>query len=161
MDTWWIDEPSVLGSENPSTEDLERLRARGFEVVISLLREHEQRPRYDVGRVLALGYVRHNIPVQDFHAPDLAQLEEFVDLIARLPPGAKVVVHCQAGIGRTGTFAAAYWITKGLPAGEAIQRIRHARQYAVETDEQVTALEEFARDRERQPSRPANPDDQP
>jgi atypical dual specificity phosphatase len=144
MDTWWIDEPTLLGSSNPSTEDLEALRAQGFQVLVSLLREHEQEPRYDLDRVLALGYVRHNIPVRDFHPPDLAQLAEFVDLIARYPPGTRAVVHCQAGIGRTATFAAAYWIAKGLTAEEAITKVRIARPQAVETSEQRTALEEFA-----------------
>ena len=147
MDVWWIDEPIVLGSSNPSTEDLETLRGRGFEVLVSLLREQEQSPRYDVARVLALGYVRHNIPVRDFHPPSLVQLEEFVDLMSRLRAKSKVVVHCQGGIGRTGTFAAAYWIAKGVPAAEAVSRIRKARPSAVETPEQVAALEEFARTR--------------
>ncbi len=144
MDTWWIDEPTLLGSGNPSTEDLEALRDQGFQVLVSLVREHEQPPRYDVERVLALGYVRHNIPVRDFHPPDLAQLAEFVDLIAQWPPGTRTVVHCQAGIGRTGTFAAAYWIAKGLTAAEAITKIRAARPHAVETSDQRMALEEFA-----------------
>jgi atypical dual specificity phosphatase len=114
------------------------------QVLVSLLREQEQPPRYDPERVRALGYVRHNIPVRDFHPPDLAQLAEFVDLLAHWPPGTRAGVHCQAGIGRPGTFAAAYWIAKGLTAAEAITRIRSARPHAVETSEQQTALEEFA-----------------
>lgn len=152
MDVWWIDEPIVLGSCNPSTGDLERLRAQGFGVLVSLLREQEQPPRYDVDRVLELGYVRRNIPVRDFHPPSVAELGEFVEFVSQLRAGSKVVVHCQAGVGRTGTFAAEYWIAKGLPAAEAIGKIRKARQYAVETQEQVAALEEFAETREAQRS---------
>lgn len=145
MDVWWIDEPIVLGSSNPSTEYLETLRVQGFEVLVSLLREQEQPPRYDVPRVLALGYVRRNIPVRDFHPPRVAQLEEFVDFVSQLRAGSKVAVHCEGGVGRTGTFAAAYWIAKGLPAAEAIRKIRKARPHAVETPEQVAALGEFAK----------------
>jgi atypical dual specificity phosphatase len=147
MDVWWIDEPVVLGSCNPSMEDLEALRTQGFSVSVSLLREQEQPPAYDVARVLALGYVRHNIPVQDFCPPSLAQLLEFVDLVTRLAAGSKLVIHCQAGVGRTGTFAAAYWIAKGLAAAEAMRKIREARPRAVETPEQAAALEEFAKAR--------------
>lgn len=99
-------------------------------------------------RMLALGYVRRNIPVRDFHPPTVGQLGEFVDFVSQLRAGSKVVVHCQGGVGRTGTFAVAYWSAKGLPAAEAIRKIRKARPYAVETPEQVAALEEFAKTRE-------------
>ena len=69
MDTWWIDEPYLLGSRNPSGSDLERLRRDGFSVLVSLLREKEQAPQYDIARATALGYVRYNIPVPDFSPP--------------------------------------------------------------------------------------------
>jgi hypothetical protein len=38
MDVWWIDEPAVLGSCNPSTEALEALRLEGFKVVVASFR---------------------------------------------------------------------------------------------------------------------------
>ena len=147
MDTWWIDEPWLLGSSNPTTADLEQLRAGGFTVVVSLLREDEQSPRYDPYRVLASGYTRHNIPVRDFQAPTIAQLIEFVELLRCASAGTKVLVHCAGGSGRTGMFAAAYWIAKGLSAAEAIDRVRRARPEAVETLEQRSVLEEFAASR--------------
>ena len=46
MDTWWIDNPHLLGSRNPTLADLEQLRRDGFEVLISLLKEDEQSPQY-------------------------------------------------------------------------------------------------------------------
>ncbi len=144
MDVWWIDEPVILGSSNPTTSDLEELRGQGFEVVVSLLREQEQPPNYDVARAVALGYERHNIPVRDFYPPSVAQLREFVDFVSGLG-SRKVIVHCQGGVGRTGTFAAAYRIAKGLAVAEAIGTIRQVRPHAVETPEQVAALVEFAK----------------
>jgi atypical dual specificity phosphatase len=144
VDIWWIDSPHVLGSENPTTADLQQLRREGFEVLISLLREQEQTPRYDVARVKELGFIRHNIPVRDFNPPTIEQLSEFIRLVEQLPGGTKIVIHCQAGMGRTGTFAAAYWIAKGLDVVEAIAKIRKARVYAIETIEQEAVLTEFA-----------------
>ena len=145
MDTWWIDEPHLLGSRNPTGEDLERLRRDGFVVLVSLLREDQQAPRYDIKRAMALGFVRHNIPVEDFCPPTVDQLEEFVKLVRGLPPGAKAIAHCEGGTGRTGTFAAAYWLAKGMTVSDAIARVRKSRRHAVETPEQEVALKEFAR----------------
>jgi len=144
MDTWWIDKPHLIGSRNPTLGDLEHLNQDGFGVLVSLLDEQEQSPKYDVNRAMGLGFVRHNIPVKDFHPPTVVQLEQFVDLVDGLPTGAKTVVHCEGGTGRTGTFAAAYWIAKGLTVADAIARVRKARPNAVETSKQEAALNEFA-----------------
>jgi hypothetical protein len=47
---WWVDEPRILGSSNPSDADLQELARERFTVLISLLKEDEQPPDYDVGR---------------------------------------------------------------------------------------------------------------
>ncbi|NIO22011.1 MAG: hypothetical protein GTN76_15095 [Candidatus Aenigmarchaeota archaeon] len=62
MSFWWIDEPLVLGSRNPTTEQLEQLYQEGFRSIISLLDEGEQSPAYDVGEVKAMGFERYSIP---------------------------------------------------------------------------------------------------
>ncbi len=144
MGTWWIDEPRLLGSSNPTDRDLERLRRLGFTVLVSLLPEEAQPPRYDVRRAAGLGFARFNIPVEDFRPPTVDQLEAFVRLVDSLPPDAKTIVHCEAGVGRTGTFAAAYWVARGLTVPEAVARVRQARPGAVETREQEAVLRQFA-----------------
>jgi len=144
MDRWWIDEPRLLGCGNPKTPELEALGLEGFTVIVSLLQEEEQPPGYGLARAQDLGFARHNIAVKDFSPPTASQLAQFVELIERLPKGAKVVVHCQGGSGRTGTFAAAYWITKGMVVSSAISHVREARQHAIETAEQEAVLADFA-----------------
>lgn len=144
MDVWWIDEARLLGSRNPTDADLEQLRRDGFGVLVCLLQEEDQAPRYDVARAVTLGFVRHNIPVKDFHPPRINQLQQFVKLIGGLPPGTKAIVHCEGGTGRTGTFAGAYWIAKGMTVSDAVVHVRRVRPHAVETPEQEAALKEFA-----------------
>ena len=51
-------------------------------------------------------------------------------------------------MGRTGTIIACYFVTKGLDAKNAIARTRRLRPASVETDEQVAAVEEYARAKE-------------
>src|SRR5262245_63348281 len=102
------------------------MRRDGFAVIVSLLCEKEQAPLYDIARAGSLGYVRHNIPMRDFSPPTVGQLEQFVKLVEESPAGTKMIVHCEGGTGRTGTFAAAYWITKGKTASEAITHVRKA-----------------------------------
>ena len=147
MATWWIDEPRLLGSSHPSDADLRRLYGEGVRVIVCLLDETEQPAKYDLAEAARLGYARHCIPVRDFHAPSLAQLRQFVNLFATAAPEDKVVVHCEGGTGRTGTMAAAYWISKGLSTSEAIAKVRTMRPHAVETDEQRAVLEQFEANR--------------
>lgn len=143
MGTWWIDEPFILGSSNPTDAELERLYSNGFRLLVCLLDEQEQSPRYDPLRALRLGYARQSIPVRDFHAPTVGQLKRFVDLVRSVGVKSKVIVHCEGGTGRTGTMAAAYWIAKGLRASQAIEKVRRVRPGAVEIDDQKAVLEEF------------------
>ncbi len=69
--SWWIDQPILKGSSNPTEIELAELAAEGFTLVISLLEESEQLPRYDPERLAGLGLRRVNLPVEDFHAPSL------------------------------------------------------------------------------------------
>jgi protein-tyrosine phosphatase len=66
-------------------------------------------------------------------------------LRARVRAGARVVVHCAAGLGRSGTIAACWLRAEGASADEAIARVRTARgPRTVETAEQVAFVRAFA-----------------
>jgi protein-tyrosine phosphatase len=124
--SWWIDEPLVTGSGNPSDEDLERLRAQGFRAAVSLLVEKDQPPRYDKKSAEDCGWSIHSIPIQEDHAPSLDQIRDFMTRLTGLSDGMKVLVFCESGKGRTACMGAAYWVTKGLTASAAIARITKA-----------------------------------
>lgn len=68
------------------------------------------------------------LPMLDFGlARDAAAFQAGIDeLAAALQGGEVALLHCAAGIGRTGTAAACLLKRLGLPAGEALRRVRAA-----------------------------------
>ncbi|GAA6001677.1 hypothetical protein JCM10207_002260 [Rhodosporidiobolus poonsookiae] len=97
-----------------------------------------------------------HLPVDDYQAPSLDQLHTFIRLTAE--EEGPVLVHCLGGIGRAGTFLAAYLIRYGnrrasldskgpaMTPEEALERLRAIRSGSVETDEQEEVLDEFFHD---------------
>ena len=133
--------PDRLGAMSlPRGEDLTLLREAGVTLLVSLLRGH---PSDEAVRRAGLRLLR--LPVPDFGVPSGEQLREFVaEVRAELAAGGKVVVHCVGGLGRTGTFIAAYLISEGRGAQEAIDFVRRRRPGSVETAEQEGALHDWA-----------------
>jgi len=84
--------------------------------------------------------------MRDHQMPDGETLERAARLVVDLTrSGKKVLVHCAAGKGRTGTVLAAYLILKdGISAEEAIRRVRSLRPGSIEPN-QEEGLKEWAR----------------
>jgi protein-tyrosine phosphatase len=140
---WWIQEPLLLATGNPTDELLAALRRHGFGVIVSLL-DDRQLPAYDIARATDAGWIRHKIPVADGGTPSVQQMDEFVQLVRTLPAGAKALVHCETGGSRSGVMGAAYWVDHGLPVAEAIARVCASNPEVQITPERKEALERFA-----------------
>ena len=140
----WIDKPLLAALARPSgSEDLTWLREHGIEVLLTLT---EDRLRRDW--IEDAGLLVYHEPLEDMEAPTQDQLDRAVSAIVRANERKMgVAVHCGAGLGRTGVVLAAYFVARGLSAGNAISRIRRLRPGSIETDEQAAAVELFARRR--------------
>lgn len=112
----------IMGLPGPSYMqwDLPSLRARGFSVVVSL-----QCERINTLEIEEAGFEHRKICVEDFASPTFEQIDEFVDFVSsQLGAGKKVLVHCFAGRGRTGTMLAAFLIQGGMHSDAAIREVR-------------------------------------
>lgn len=83
----------------------------------------------------------HHLPIPDGGVPDAlfesAWQSVGAELRHRLRRGERIVIHCKGGLGRTGTLAARLLVELGMPAEEAIDRVRVARPGAIENDAQA------------------------
>jgi atypical dual specificity phosphatase len=139
----WIAEGRLAAMAMPWPSDLPLLRKAGIRSVLSLCER-------GVGEIEDAGFRHLVLPVRDFHAPTARQLEEAVQFIdASLKAGGACVVHCGAGLGRTGTVAAAWLVRHGRSADAAIAEVRRRRPGSIETTEQEAAILAFAKAEER------------
>lgn len=138
----WIDDHLLGAMGRPgSPDDLLWLRRHGVQVLISLTEEPPDR-RW----VEDAGLLLFHVPVFDMEAPTQEQFDRCVNAIEKaLANKMGVVVHCGAGLGRTGAVLAAYLVRQGATAEAAISRIRALRPGSIETDEQEEAIVEFSR----------------
>ena len=102
----------------PSKAGYESLAANGVTTVVDL--RAEEGIKVDEEALGALGIERIHMPLRDGQAPSTAMVDRFLE-IARESKG-RVYVHCGAGVGRTGTMAAAYLVDRG--DASALQAVR-------------------------------------
>jgi ADP-ribosyl-[dinitrogen reductase] hydrolase len=88
----------------------------------------------------SLGIRWLHLPIVDFGIPDSRFEKQWntdgKELKKVLEDGGRVVLHCRAGLGRTGTIAARLLIEFGMDPRAAIAKVRQARPGAIQTREQ-------------------------
>ncbi len=111
------------------------------------------------------GIQLHTLPIPDMGAPSATAAANLcVDIDRWIQAGDVVALHCRAGLGRTGTLLAAYWLWRGhgsRTAVEAVDRIRYLNNNMIQSQEQIRFLEAFAQRLSQEPhSKPValNPD---
>ena len=130
LGTLWLS--SMPGRFETWQDFLAESRRAGLSLVVCLAPADEVAalsPLY--WRAIAEGSVPFrwlNLPMQNFGLP--ADMDDFrqgmAQAAASLRGGESVMLHCAAGIGRTGTAAACLLKCLGLPVEEAVQRVRDA-----------------------------------
>jgi len=103
-----------------------------------------ERPLNDE-QVKSWGFEYLFIPVKDFAAPTVDDMEKFVSFTNEmLKQNKAVVVCCGAGIGRTGTILAAYLVSTCSSPEDALRLVEEKRGIGVESHAQREAVYEYA-----------------
>ncbi len=85
-------------------------------------------------------------PIPDFGTPSsmLGLISLIENILAALEGGRTTVVHCRAGLGRTGLVVASCLVALGYSPEEAFAQVRTFRPGSVETLEQEAYVYQFA-----------------
>lgn len=142
--TWikWVMPDRLAGTRRPGLlrdldVDLEALHEAGFSVLVCL----EERVPYDLEVVRAFGFEFIHVPIADMQAPSVEALGATAALVKeRVERGSRVLVHCRAGLGRTGTVLAAVLVMGGLDVADAIREIRRTEPRFIQSDAQLAAV---------------------
>ncbi|MHC1600803.1 MAG: dual specificity protein phosphatase family protein [Candidatus Nezhaarchaeales archaeon] len=138
----WIDDWVAI-SRAPSQRDLDFI-VHTFGAITALVDFYDL--EYDLDKIRGLGLEVLHHPIPELSAPSLIELHKIVSFIANcVEQGRKVLVHCLAGYGRSGTIAAGYLAYRyGLSGDEAILRVRDRRPGAIETFSQEAVIRAYA-----------------
>lgn len=93
----------------PSDQGYRALARHGVGTIVDLRAEEDVDVDESLLKETGLKYL--SIPLRDGQAPSSAQVDRFLTAVKNTDK--RVFVHCGAGVGRTGTMAAAYLVATG------------------------------------------------
>lgn len=132
----WLIDDKLAGSGMPtSVSEIDWIIKQGVRSIITMT--EDSLPEQWVKDVKYL-----HVPTEDFSAPDMQQIDEAVEFIqTRIVNNEPVMVHCAAGIGRTGTILACYLVKyHKISAKDAIQKVRKERPGSIQSESQEIAI---------------------
>ncbi len=146
--------PGRLGFEHPFEEDSAMISAQSIDRVVCLATFGEIKVKSpDYARAIESGKLawrQDSFPIADFSTPSGEKYPAFLALIRQvaqdLRKGKKRMIHCAAGIGRTGTMAICVLIALGVKKDEAYQAVSRVGSQP-ETSEQRLLVDRVEKDR--------------
>ena len=137
----WIIEGKLAGSAIPtSTDEIQWAIDQGVKSIVTIREEP-----LDTDYTNNVNYF--HVHSNDMGVPEFDDLVKTVDFIHdRIVNDEPVMVHCLAGLGRTGTILACYLIKyKKMSADDAIQKVRDERPGSIQSFSQEEIIFQFAK----------------
>jgi atypical dual specificity phosphatase len=143
----WIEDGQLAASSVPiSADDIRSIQQQGIRAILSLT----ERPISDFKSIdsalfMTLDIAYFHSPIPDQHPPAEDQAQDILRIIDSAREQQRpILVHCHAGMGRTGTVLHLYYRAKGHSFEEAKSRVYKRRpQSTLLSDEQVQFLQKF------------------
>jgi len=141
----WIIEEKLAGSAIPtSKEEIDWLKQEGVKSIVTIREE----PLEDEW-IKDVNYL--HVHSNDMGIPEFSDLVNSVDFIhQRITNDEPVMVHCLAGLGRTGTILACYLIKyEDMAADDAIEKVRRERHGSIQSfsqEEIIFRFEKFVKE---------------
>ena len=141
----WIIEEKLAGSAIPtSKEEIDWIKQEGVKSIVTIREE----PLEDEW-IKDVNYL--HVHSNDMGIPEFSDLVNSVDFVhQRITNDEPVMVHCLAGLGRTGTILACYLIKyEDMAADDAIEKVRQERHGSIQSfsqEEIIFRFEKFVRE---------------
>ena len=141
----WIIEEKLAGSAIPtSKEEVDWVKQEGVKSIVTIREE----PLEDEW-IKDVNYL--HVHSNDMGIPEFSDLVDSVDFIhQRITNDEPVMVHCLAGLGRTGTILACYLIKyENMSADDAVEKVRRERHGSIQSfsqEEIIFRFEKFVRE---------------
>lgn len=132
----WLIDDKLAGSGMPtSSAELEWVIKKGVKSIVTMT--EAPLPESWIENIKYL-----HVPTEDLSAPDMEKIDNTVDFIhERIKNNEPTMVHCAAGIGRTGTILACYLIKyHNLSVEDAIDKVRKERPGSIQSESQEVAI---------------------
>ena len=137
----WLIENKLAGSAIPtSIDEVKWVIDQGVKSIVTVREES-----LDDEWVKEVKYL--HIMSNDMGVPEFVDLVSAVDFIhRRITNNEPVMVHCLAGLGRTGTILACYLVKyQNMSADEAIQKVREERSGSIQSYPQEEIIFRFSK----------------